>query len=70
VRIVADALIQSWQLEPSCRASLFRRTIRRIQYYQRRNAHARKSHTKTTVRKLHRAGIKLAHLPRCDENTS
>jgi hypothetical protein len=70
VRVATDALVQSWQLEAQARARLYERTAKRIQYHQRRNALARSCHTRTTLRKLHRNGIKLTNLPRCDENTS
>ena len=52
------------------RKRLYEKTANRIAYYQRRNACARTSHTKARIRKLHRRGIKLTGLPRCEENTS
>ena len=52
------------------RKRLYEKTPNRIAYYQRRNACARTSHTKATICKLHRRGIKLTGLPRCEENTS
>ncbi len=64
VRVATDALVQSWQLEPRARERLYDRTAKRIQYHQRRNAFARSCHTRTTIRKLHRNGIKLTDLPR------
>jgi hypothetical protein len=70
VRLVADALIQGVQLDARSRERLWQRTARRIRYHQRRNGVARRCHRKTTIRKLHRLGIKLADIPRCDENTS
>jgi hypothetical protein len=70
VRIAADAIIQSWQLEPPARERLFQRAARRIAYYQDRNALARACHTRTALRRLHRLGITLKNLPRCDQDTS
>ena len=70
MRIVADALIQSSQLEPQTRTRLYDKIAQRIQYHQSRNALARACHTRATIRKLHRIGIKLTNLRRCEENTS
>lgn len=67
---MADALIQGVQLDASSRERLWQRVARRIRYHQKRNRVARRCHRKTMIRKLHRIGIKLTHIPRCDENTS
>jgi hypothetical protein len=69
VHVAVDALIQSWQYDPPARERLLQKAARRIQYHQQRNAHARACHTRTTIRKLHRAGIKLHNLPRCDDTS-
>ena len=68
--MATDAIVQGWQLEPESREHLYERTAKRIQYHQRRNAIARASHTRATIRKLHCKNIKLTNLPRCEENTS
>lgn len=68
--MVADVLIQSRQLEAQAREQLYDKIARRIDYYQQRNALARLCHTRATIRKLHRIGITLTELPRCEENTS
>jgi hypothetical protein len=70
VRAATSAVVQSWWLDAAATAELFRRTAKKIQYHQRRNAAARKSHTKTTKRKLRQYGIKLSTLKRCDSDTS
>ena len=70
MRVATDAIVQGWQLEPQSRERLYERTARRIQYRQRRNAIARASHTRATIRKLHRKNVKLTNLPRCEEDTS
>ena len=36
-----------------------------IRTTQEKNARARKSHRKATLRKLHQAGIYISRLPRC-----
>ena len=40
-------------------------TAEEIAWHQKRNAKARKSHTKTTRKKLRRLGIKLTEIRRC-----
>jgi hypothetical protein len=40
-----------------------------IAYYQQRNAAARRSHTKTTLQKLHQQGVYVTELPRCKWET-
>ena len=70
VRLVADALIQSCYLDPATCTRLYGRIARRIAYYQHRNALARTYHARAAIRALHRIGIKLTGLRRCDENTS
>ena len=65
-----NAVVQSWQLDPVDADRLIRRTAERLEYHQRRNASARRSHTKTTIRKLRALGIKLENLKRCDSDTT
>ncbi len=67
---MADALIQSRYLDPETCTRLYSRVAQRIEYYQHRNALARTCHTRATTRALHRIGIKLMGLRRCEENTS
>ena len=49
---------------------LLERTSAEIERAQRRNAAARKCHTKRTRRKLRESGIKLTGLPRCKWDTT
>lgn len=65
VRIAAAALVRSWSLGRTAAQTQIEAAARQIDYYQQRNATARQSHTKTTVRKLHALGITLTELPRC-----
>jgi len=62
--------VQSWWLDEAATEALFQRTAETIQYHQRRNAIARKSHTKTAKRKLRKLGIRLSELKKCDLDTS
>jgi SRSO17 transposase len=57
------------QLDPDMPEEEKKRQVRkvmdRIEYHQRRNAAARKSHTKTRRRKLEEAGVDLSRVQRC-----
>ena len=68
--MATDTIVAGQELDLPARERLYQKIAKRIAYHQRRNARARVSHTKATIRKLHRHGIKLTGLPRCDENTS
>lgn len=60
------ALVRSWAIsEPKDVERQLAKAAAKIKYAQRRNAQARKSHTKTTLKKLKRLGIDLARLKRC-----
>ena len=59
------ALIPCWWLSERPSQKRLERTSRKIERAQRRNAVARKCHTKRTRRRLHALGIKLTELPRC-----
>ena len=60
------ALVRSWwDNDQAASERLLEKTAKKITHQQRRNAQARKSHTKTTRRKLHELGIRLTALPRC-----
>ncbi len=65
VRQATSAVVQSWWLPPEAAEELISNTAYKIQYYQRRNRRARKSHTKTRVAKLQEMGIDLATVHRC-----
>jgi hypothetical protein len=45
---------------------LLERTATTITATQRRNAAARKSHRKRTIRRLHKAKLTLERLPKCE----
>jgi hypothetical protein len=64
-------LVQSWWDNGQAASErLVEKTVRKIQKLQRRNAQARKSHTKNTQRKLRALGIRLTDLPRCGWETT
>jgi SRSO17 transposase len=69
VREATTAIVQSWWLTPSDAERLIGSTAHRLQYYQRRNALARKSHTRTRVQKLASLGVDLATLNKCNWDT-
>lgn len=61
-----SAVIESWWMTPDNAQRLLEATARKLIYYQKRNAQARKSHTKTSNRKLAAIGIDLDNIPRCN----
>lgn len=65
LREAMSSLVQSWWLNRSGADALIDATASRLEYYQRRNAQARKSHTKTRVRKLEAMGIDMTHIAKC-----
>lgn len=60
-----SALIESWFLTPSGAQRVLETASRKLLYYQRRNAQARESHTKTRKRKLAGMGLDLETIPKC-----
>jgi hypothetical protein len=66
VHTAVHAVVQSWSLDRRSGLRLLARTADQIAYHQRRGVVARESHTRTTIRKLKRLGIKVDTLPRCD----
>ena len=66
VRMAANAMIQACSLPPPKRHALLDKVSRQIQYYQSRNAQARRSHRKGAIRMLHRCGITRKSLRRCE----
>ena len=70
MKLATDAIIFGLELGEEARKRLYDHAAHRIDYYQRRNAAARTSHTRTTISKLQRQGIMLTGLPRCDEKAS
>ena len=64
------ALIPYWWLSLRPPRKLLERTSEEIVRAQRRNASARRSHTKRTRRRLREGGLKLTGLPRCEWDTT
>ena len=54
-----------WISEPKEAEKLLATAAAKIRYAQRRNEQARRSHTKTTLKKLKKLGIDLAEIERC-----
>ena len=65
VRQAMSSLVQSWWLAPFDADALIEQTAKRLEYYQRRNSQARKSHSKTRARRLQEMGIDISATPRC-----
>jgi SRSO17 transposase len=61
-----SAIVQSWWMTPADGERLINSTAHRLQYYQRRNAQARKSHTRTRIAKLESMGIDVAAMSKCE----
>lgn len=66
VRQATSALVCSWWQPELTASSIIDEAARRIEYYQRRNAQARKSHTKTRIAKLESLGIDMNTVRRCE----
>jgi hypothetical protein len=64
------ALVRGWWLKGRASAELIDQAVEEIDWAQKRNAQARKSHTKTTRRKLRQLGIKLTDIKRVPWNTT
>ena len=65
VHTAVAALIPYWWLDQRPSLKLLDRTAAELERTQKRNAAARKSHTKATRKKLRALGIKLTEVPRC-----
>lgn len=65
IHTAVAALIPFWWLSLPPPKALLERTSAEIRRTQRRNALARKCHTKRTRRRLRESGIKLTGLPHC-----
>ncbi len=64
-RTAMSALVRSWGLGRTAARLILDAAAAEIGYTQRRNALARRSHTRTTRKKLAALGIRLKGLPRC-----
>jgi hypothetical protein len=63
--MATNALIDALPLPEQAQTTRLNNAARRLDYWQWRNAQARKSHTKTRHRELETYNIDTAHLPRC-----
>lgn len=70
LRMAANALIQALSLPVAAAKAVLEKAARIIQYHQKRNAQARKSHTKTRYKKLAALGIDMSTIKRCNWDTS
>ena len=61
-----SAVIASWWMTPASAETLLASTAYKLSYYQKRNAQARKSHTKTRHKKLAAMGIDMQTIPKCN----
>jgi hypothetical protein len=59
------ALVESWWLNGRASRALIEHTAQTIQHWQQRNAAARMSHRKRTLKTLRENGIILKDLIRC-----
>jgi len=64
------AVVRAWWQSSGTRSSCYEPVAEEIRYIQGRRVRARKSHTKTTIARLHALGIRLKDLPRCRWNTT
>ena len=65
VRTAAAALVRSWGLGRKAAGLILDAAAAELEYTQRRNALARRCHTRTACKKLAALGIRLTALPRC-----
>ena len=65
VRQAACAWIHAQRLAPGARKAVYQQAAERISYYQHRNQQARRSHTKTTLKRFRAIGIDVDQLPSC-----
>ena len=64
-----SALIESWFLTPTNAQMVLEKMVNKLAYYQRRNAQARHSHSKTRTKKLAAIGVDLEDIQKCEWNT-
>lgn len=69
VRQATSAIIQSWWLTPTDGERLLHDTAYRLQYYQKRNAQARRSHTRTRKRRIEALSIDFETIQKCNWDT-
>ena len=66
VHAAVNALIDALPLPPKARRERLQHAASKLDYWQARNAAARRSHVKRRKKKLRQLGIRLSELPRCD----
>ena len=64
------AVIRSLWLDGRATDVLYAQAAEEIHWAQSRNTQARRSHTKTTRRRLHALGVKLTEVKQCRWNSS
>lgn len=65
VRSATNTWFSAADLKPAARRRRFEEELARQQYYQKRNRQARKSHTKTRIKRLTALGIKVEKIKSC-----
>jgi hypothetical protein len=65
VRRAVNTWIATADLPPAVRRKRHQREVEKILYYRRRNEQARKSHTKTRLKRLHALEIDIDQLESC-----
>ena len=65
VRRSLNAYLASYHLPASLRVEAFEKELRDQDYYQKRNAQAKKSHTKTRIKQYHKLGIDVDKIKSC-----
>ena len=65
VRRAVNTWLATWDLPPAARQRRLKQEEKTQEYYQRRNDHAHKSHTKTRTEQLLALGVDVKDLPSC-----
>lgn len=65
VRSAIDTWLSAADLKPTARRQRYQKELDQQHYYQRRNAQARRSHTKTRIARLHALGIDPDRIKSC-----
>lgn len=69
VRSATNTWLQSADLKAAAKKQRYEDELAKQRYYQRRNKQARKSHTKTRIKKLEELGIKVDRIKSCIPRT-
>lgn len=65
VRSATNACLSAGDLKPAARRERYKKELNKQRYHQRRNRHARKSHTKTRIIRLDALGIDVTTIKSC-----